>query len=49
MTASVLLSAGILAVTLGAANALPAVAPRDHLAPADDCNVETVWWLPPGR
>ena len=41
---SVLLSAGILAVTLGAANALPAVAPRDHLVPADDGNVETVWW-----
>jgi hypothetical protein len=41
---SVLLSAGILAVTLGAANALPAVAPRDHLVPADGGNVETVWW-----
>jgi hypothetical protein len=41
---SVLLSAGILAVTLGAANALPTVAPRDHLVPADDGNVEIVWW-----
>jgi hypothetical protein len=41
---SALLSAGILAVTLGTANALPAVAPRDHLVPADDDNIETVWW-----
>ena len=36
---SVLLSVGILTVTLGAANALPAVAPLDHVAPADDGNI----------
>jgi hypothetical protein len=40
---SVLMSVGILAVTVGAANALPAVAPRDHLVSADDNNIETVW------
>jgi hypothetical protein len=40
---SVLLSVGILTVTLGAA-ALPAVAPLDHGAPTDDGNIETVWW-----
>jgi len=36
--------AGFLAVTLGTANALPAVAPLDHLVPANDRNIETVWW-----
>jgi len=41
---SALLSAGILAVTVGAAIALPAAAPRDHLVPADTRNIETVWW-----
>ncbi|HEV7910281.1 MAG TPA: hypothetical protein VGP28_04160 [Methylocella sp.] len=41
---SVLLSAGILAVTVEAAIALPAAAPRDHLVPADNRNIETVWW-----
>ena len=41
---SVLLPAGILAVTVGAAIALPAAAPRDHLVPADNRNIETVWW-----
>jgi hypothetical protein len=41
---SVLLSAGILAVTVEAAIALPAAAPRDHLVPTDNCNIETVWW-----
>jgi hypothetical protein len=40
----VLLPAGFLAVTLGTANALPAVAPLDHLVPANDRNIETVWW-----
>ena len=39
-----LLSAGILFVTLGTANALSAIAPRDHLVPVDDGNIETVWW-----
>jgi hypothetical protein len=41
---SVLLSVGILTVTLGAVNALPAIAPLDHVVPADDGNIETVWW-----
>ena len=41
---SVLLSAGILAVTVGAANALPAAAPREHLVLADNGNIYTVWW-----
>jgi hypothetical protein len=41
---SLLTASGILAVTLGTANALPAPASRDHLAPADDGNIETVWW-----
>jgi hypothetical protein len=41
---SVLLPAGLLAVTLGAANALPAAAPREDLVPADNGDVETVWW-----
>jgi hypothetical protein len=41
---SVLLSAGILAVTVGAATALPSAVPRDHLVLADNGNVETVWW-----
>jgi hypothetical protein len=40
---SMLVSAGILAVTVGAAEALSTVAPRD-LAPADNGNIETVWW-----
>jgi hypothetical protein len=39
---SLLTASGILAVTLGTANALPAPASRDHLAPADDGNIETV-------
>ena len=41
---SVLLSAGILAVTVGAAIALPAATPRDHLVPEGNGNIETVWW-----
>jgi len=42
---SMLLSAGLLVVTgVGAANALPAAAPREQLAPADNGNIETVWW-----
>jgi hypothetical protein len=41
---SVLMSAGILGVTLGTAKALPALASRDHLMPAGDGNIETVWW-----
>jgi hypothetical protein len=41
---SMLLSAGILAVTVGAASALPTAAPPDQLAPADNGNVEKVWW-----
>ena len=40
----VLLPAGFLAVAIGTANALPAVAPLDHLVPANDRNIETVWW-----
>jgi hypothetical protein len=39
-----LVSAGILAVTVGAAEALSAVTPHDHLAPADKSDIETVWW-----
>jgi hypothetical protein len=41
---SVLISVGILTITLGAANARPAVAPLDHVVPADDGNIETAWW-----
>jgi hypothetical protein len=41
---SVLLSVGILTVTLGAANALPAIARLGHVEPPDDGNIETVWW-----
>jgi hypothetical protein len=41
---SVLLSAGVLASGVGAASALTAAAPRDHLAPADKGDIETVWW-----
>lgn len=41
---SVLLPAGILAVTIGAANALPAAAPLGHLVPEENSNIETVWW-----
>jgi len=40
---SMLTSVGILAVAVGAANALPAVAPRDHLMSADDDGIENVW------
>ena len=38
----VLLSAGVLALSSGAAVALPGVAGRDRLAPSDP--VENVWW-----
>jgi len=41
---SMLTSVGILAVTVGAANALSAVAPRDNLVSADDDGIENVWW-----
>ena len=41
---SMLTLVGILAVTVGAANALSAVAPRDHLVSADDDGIENVWW-----
>ena len=41
---SMLTSVGILAVTIGAADALSAVAPRDHLVSADDDGIENVWW-----
>jgi hypothetical protein len=41
---SVLMSVGILVATVGAANALPAVAPRDYLVSADDDGIENVWW-----
>ena len=41
---SMLTSVGILAVTVGAANALSAVTPRDNLVSADDDGIENVWW-----
>ena len=41
---SMLTSVGILAVTVGAANALSTVAPRDNLVSADDDGIENVWW-----
>ena len=41
---SVLMSVGIFAAAVGAANALPAVAPRDHLVSVDYDGIENVWW-----
>jgi hypothetical protein len=41
---SVLLSAGVLAAAVGAASALPVAAPREQLAPADNADIENVWW-----
>jgi hypothetical protein len=32
------------AAAVGAANALPAVVPRDHLVSADYDGIENVWW-----
>ena len=44
LVTSVLMSVGIFAAAVGAAIALPAVAPRDHLVSADDDGIENVWW-----
>lgn len=42
---SALLSAGILAITLGAAHAaLPAAALHDDLVRTEKDDIETVWW-----
>ncbi len=38
------MSVGIFAAAVGAANALPAVAPRGHLVSVDYDGIENVWW-----
>ena len=44
---TLVLSAGILAVPLGSAKALPSAPPRDHLVPADGSGITSVWWRHP--
>lgn len=42
--ASTLLSAGILALGVGIANAMPAAESRDHLVGENKAEIENVWW-----